>query len=251
MAAGWSCFSGPELQTTQISPCDFVLLHHPAHVCDDIRCGLRCRQRASFAQVVFDAIALNPGRDVGLLGHRLRHYVSVRKDKPYHVTNSINWSDTDLTALPESLGDLIIDGDLYLEENRLQSLPHSFGEVTVAGDLWLASNALETLPESFGRLQVGGELGLQHNQLRSLPASFGSCRVREHLHLHKNAIRSLPESFQELDVGGDIDLRGNPLAEWMETPPPGGEASLWNVKVGGTLRWDQGYICWDDTDDER
>ena len=42
-----------------------------------------------------------------------------------------------LTALPESIGDLTVGGNLYLNENQLTTLPESFGSLTVGGMLFL------------------------------------------------------------------------------------------------------------------
>ena len=61
-----------------------------------------------------------------------------------------------LTALPESIGDLTLSGDLYLGADQLRTLPESFGSLTVGGNLYLERNQLRTLPESFDSLTVGG-----------------------------------------------------------------------------------------------
>ena len=45
-----------------------------------------------------------------------------------------------------------------LNEKGLTALPESIGDLTVRGDLILSGNQLTTLPESFGSLTVGGEL---------------------------------------------------------------------------------------------
>ena len=68
-----------------------------------------------------------------------------------------------LVVLPESIGDLTVDGGLNLHGNKLESLPKSFGSLTVGGHLYLDNNQLESLPESFGSLTVGGDLDLGNN----------------------------------------------------------------------------------------
>ena len=77
-----------------------------------------------------------------------------------------------LTALPESIGDLTLSGDLILVRNQLRTLPETFGSLTVGRDLELGENQLTTLPESFGSLTVDGSLSLSGNQLTALPESF-------------------------------------------------------------------------------
>ena len=61
--------------------------------------------------------------------------------------HSWNLSGLDLTALPESIGDLTVRGDMYLRYNQLTTLPESFGSLTVAGDLYLFQNQLTTLAD--------------------------------------------------------------------------------------------------------
>ena len=63
-----------------------------------------------------------------------------------------------LTALPESIGDLTLSGNLRLAYNKLRTLPESFGSRKLGKDLFLLDNQLMTLPESFGSLTVGGDL---------------------------------------------------------------------------------------------
>ena len=65
--------------------------------------------------------------------------------------------------------EVIVSGNLYLYNNQLTALPESFGNLKVGGDLWLHNNQLTALPESFGNLKVGGDLSLSNNQLTSEP----------------------------------------------------------------------------------
>ena len=58
-----------------------------------------------------------------------------------------------LTTLPDSIGDLTVGGNLYLNENQLTTLPESFGSLTVGGDLCLCRNQLITLPRSFPNVE--------------------------------------------------------------------------------------------------
>ena len=108
------------------------------------------------------------------------HDVEVDPEDASHVLGSLNWGLRGIVVLPESIGDLTVDGHLWLEKNQLESLPTSFGSLTVGGDLYLYSNKLESLPESFGSLTVGGDLGLHYNPVaKSLNAhSFPGLTLR-------------------------------------------------------------------------
>ena len=66
--------------------------------------------------------------------------VRVDPEDASHVLGSLNWSGLGIVVLAESIGDLTVDGDLYLNDNQLESLPESFGSLTVGGDLYLNDN---------------------------------------------------------------------------------------------------------------
>ena len=59
--------------------------------------------------------------------------VRVDPEETSHVLGSLNWNGLGIVVLPESIGDLTVDGDLYLNSNQLESLPESFGSLTVGG----------------------------------------------------------------------------------------------------------------------
>ena len=87
-----------------------------------------------------------------------------------------------LTALPEEFGAVRTTGDLRLDyNNRLATLPDSFGNLVVGGHLYLNHNQLATLPDSFGNLVVGGGLGLCGNRIATLPRNFANVTVGEDL----------------------------------------------------------------------
>jgi hypothetical protein len=80
-----------------------------------------------------------------------------------HVLGNLHWGEQGIVVLPESIGDLTVDGSLDLSSNKLESLPESFWSLTVSRSLYLNSNQLISLPESFGSLTVGESLYLNDN----------------------------------------------------------------------------------------
>ena len=82
-----------------------------------------------------------------------------------------------LTALPESFGQLTALQTVYLDENQLTALPESFFQLTALQNLGLSENQLTVLPESFGQLTALQNLGLSENQLTALPESFRQLAV--------------------------------------------------------------------------
>ena len=175
--------------------------------------------KASFEEVVDEIVSLNPGlkkrpgetqREL-LTNDRFMQNVEVDPDNPSRVLGYLKWGFSNIKALPESIGDLTLDGGLYLGNNELTSLPASFGNLKVGGDLHLFENELTSLPASLGNLAVGGELDLRLNGLTSLPDSFGNITVGGHLDLRGNDLTSLPASFGNITVGGNLDLSRNKL----------------------------------------
>lgn len=138
---------------------------------------------------------------------------------------------TKLTSLPHNFGSIRVGRNLRLINNNLTSLPVSFGEQCVPGDLVLRNNRLESLPDSFGNIKVGGDLVLHSNELKSLPASFGDIQVAGGLVLHSNKLESLPASFGNIQVGGGVDLSGNQLGSLPEGLGVKGDLNLRDNKL--------------------
>ena len=80
----------------------------------------------------------------------------------------MDWINIGITRIPESFGDLKIDGDVLLDRNDLISLPVSFGDLEVTGDLHLNNNRFHFLPQNFYRISVGGTLMLTGNDLKNI-----------------------------------------------------------------------------------
>lgn len=85
-----------------------------------------------------------------------------------HVLGDVHWQYANITGLPESIGDLTIDGSLFLNGNQLTTLPANFGNITIGGSLYLRSNDIRTLPESFHDINVGGRIDLGGNPVAAI-----------------------------------------------------------------------------------
>ena len=130
-------------------------------------------RKATVKEVVLDIVHLNPH----LTQEPLMRQVKVDPDDASRVLRHVYWAHFSINCLPESIGDLTVDGSLYLYSNNLATLPESFGSLTVGHDLDLPDNNLKTLPDTFGSLNVGGNLGLSYNNLATLPESFSKVTV--------------------------------------------------------------------------
>ena len=77
-------------------------------------------------------VELNPHLTVEVLMKR------VRFEEDGCTLQSWDLARKGLTALPESIGDLTLSGDLDLQQNQLRTLPESFGSLTVGWNLILS-----------------------------------------------------------------------------------------------------------------
>ena len=75
-----------------------------------------------------------------------------------------------MTALSSSRAPLDNDdveplGLSLLELEEEETTNHIIGDLTIQGGLYLDKNRLSSLPEGFGSLTIGGELYLHHNPI--------------------------------------------------------------------------------------
>ena len=153
--------------------------------------------KATVEEVVAEMIELNPHLT---REERMRGVKGVDPEDASRVKGDVNWGEMGINVLPESIGDLTVDGYLGLSFNNLATLPANFGSLTVGGGLGLNHNNLATLPASFGSLTVGGTLYLHNNNLATLPASFGSLQVGDEVYLGGNPVATSGPHFDGLDL---------------------------------------------------
>lgn len=122
---------------------------------------------------------------------------------------SLDLSDLELGALPESLGNLTGLTSLILGSNGLAELPESLGNLTALTNLDVAHNDLSTLPDSLGDMTRLTDLGLGHNRLTALPDSLGNLAFLRYLNLGGNHLTALPDSLGNPTRFRTVDLRGN------------------------------------------
>lgn len=124
---------------------------------------------------------------------------------------------TQLTSLPESIGQLTNLKSLYLQSNKLISLPKSIGQLTNLQTLYLRNNQLKSLPESIGQLTKLQRLSVEDNQLTSLPESIGQLTNLQSLFVDKNKLTSLPGSIGHLIKLESFSLQNNKLTSLPES----------------------------------
>ena len=148
----------------------------------------------------------------GLTTGQLCKILKALTDDQRNALTELRLFNNQLTALPDSFGNLSALTQLYLENNQLTSLPDSFVRLTALTRLSLGNNQLTSLPDSFVDLRALTELWLQKNQLTSLPHKFGDLRALTVLSLHQNQLSTLPNSFGNLSALTELNLGKNQLS---------------------------------------
>ena len=176
---------------------------------DGARLDVSVRARRTVQEIAEATAALN----AGITAATLMQGVKVDRENASRVLGSLDWNHNGLVALPECIGDLIVEGDLKLGGRyQLSSLPEGIGGINVGEDLDLSGNELSSLPESIANLHIVGALNLGNNQLSSLPEGIGSLTVDWNLMLYDNQLSSLPEGIGGITVGGNLWLNDNQLS---------------------------------------
>jgi leucine-rich repeat protein SHOC2 len=126
-------------------------------------------------------------------------------------------SESQLTDLPESIGDISSLTHLYLRENQLSKLPKSIGNLSNLTHLNLIGNQLTSLPESIGNLSNLTHLYLANNKLNCLPENISNLSKLTYLHLSNNQLTVLPRNIGSLTNLNDLDLLSNQLTSLPES----------------------------------
>ena len=85
---------------------------------------------------------------------------------------NLNLSYNNISLLPQSFGNIFVNGNLDLSHNKLIELPINFENIIVEGDLDLSYNELKSLPQNFLNIKNNGDINLTNNKLESLPNNF-------------------------------------------------------------------------------
>jgi Leucine-rich repeat (LRR) protein len=120
------------------------------------------------------------------------------------MENTFQGPYTELTKIPENIGNLKKLRILDLEGTSIRKIPESLGycpleRLKISGDF-------QTMPETFGKLTNLKKLELTAYKLKKLPPSFGRLVSLEELDLY-GRIQELPESFGNLSSLKKLSIR--------------------------------------------
>jgi internalin A len=116
-----------------------------------------------------------------------------------------------ITAVPDSLGQLMNLQRLSLTNNQITALPDSLGQLTNLQSLYLSLNQITALPDSLAQLANLQNLVLSLNQITALPDSLGRLTNLQNLVLSNNRIIAVPDSLGQLTNLQNLDLDGNQI----------------------------------------
>ena len=126
-------------------------------------------------------------------------------------------ANTEVTTLPDCIGNLPSLTSLYIYENKLTCLPDSIGDLANLTLLNLSNNELTTLPDSLRNLTALNELDLSSNQLATLPKCIKNLSELRKLYLGDNKLAQLPNGILSLPKLEECDIV-NDRAGWNWSP---------------------------------
>jgi len=130
---------------------------------------------------------------------------------------SLDLSSNQLMALPEWLGQLTQLQSLDISDNQLTALPESLGQLTHLQSLDSSGNLLTALPESLGQLTHLQSLDFSANLLMALSEWLGQLTQLQSLDISDNQLTALPESLGQLTQLKSLDISGNLLTALPES----------------------------------
>ncbi|XP_048383641.1 leucine-rich repeat-containing protein 2-like [Stegostoma tigrinum] len=126
-------------------------------------------------------------------------------------------NNLELTELPFELRDLQKLSSLDLSSNQFQSMPICVLRMTKLKNLDISSNKLKDLPQDLDRLAELESLYLQKNKLTYLPKVMCKMNKLKILVVSGDDIKKLPTSLTTDPNLKYVDLRENPLEDWVHS----------------------------------
>ena len=147
-----------------------------------------------FVRMVDEKGTLNLSRRLQALEDQRAFWDAIPELAP-HV-KALFLSYNQITAIPESMGNLTNLQRLYLNDNQITVIPQSMGNLTHLQSLALIGNRITAIPEFIGNLTKLKWLSLRGNQITHI--SIGAAGVGGYVYGLDNHPLSLFEKFRTL-----------------------------------------------------
>jgi len=122
-------------------------------------------------------------------------------------------TDSNLTTLPESIGNLKKLETVIIVRDNLTSIPYNIKYLTNLRILILNYNNIIRLPDTIGSLTNLQTLSIDNNNLIRLPESIGNLSNLKIIKLRYNRLTSLPDTIGNLQNLEELDISHNNLID--------------------------------------
>jgi internalin A len=113
-------------------------------------------------------------------------------------SESLDLSELELTAIPDSIARLVNLKTLNLVGNQITAIPDSIARLVNLEHLNLSENQITTIPDAIAQLVNLRYLNLRHNQIIAIPDSIVQLVHLEDLYLGQKQITAIPDSISQL-----------------------------------------------------
>jgi internalin A len=110
----------------------------------------------------------------------------------------LDLNDLALTAIPDSIAQLVNLQQLYLSGNQITAIPDSIAHLVNLQELYLGGNQITAIPDSIAQLVNLQQLHLGGNQITAIPDSIAQLVNLQQLGLDSNQITLIPDSIAQL-----------------------------------------------------
>lgn len=139
------------------------------------------------------------------------------------------FSGSKLTAVPDSWGKVETIQDGAFENNQLTALPNSWGNVSYLGNESFKDNKITALEAPWGKITKLPEGVFRGNQIASLPDSWGNIKTIGGYAFYENKkISSIPESWENVTFIGRYAFSNNQITA---LPDNWGKINIKEAKV--------------------
>lgn len=189
--------------------------------------------------IIFDGDPSYNYKDEEQINQALTEFKHMKK-LPGIISNlssltSISIRNCDLEELPEELKYSNIQS-LYVENTNLKALPQSVGEMKYLTHVFLKDNNLTAFPEQLTRLENFYALDIVNERISSIPDNIRNWKSLRSLRITGTDITGLPDVFNDLYKLSTLDLQDNKQlaalpASIKDTRIPYGDNGLYTKKA--------------------